>query len=157
MAPDILVIGVGNAQRGDDSIGLVVAQRLADRNLPGLQVKQQSGEALSLIAAWEGHNDVVLVDAASSGAAPGTIHRFNAIEERLPERRFTASSHGFGLSQALELARALDRLPARCRVFAVEGETFGHGEGLSPALAADLDDIVARVAATVTKEEMVNA
>ncbi len=154
-APETLVIGVGNGQRGDDGIGLAVAERLGAR--PGWRVKQQSGEALALIAAWEGHEDVVLVDAACSGARPGTLHCFDAIREPLPERRFTASSHGFGLSQALELARALDRLPARCRVFAVDGASFDHGEGLSPVLAAGLDDIVDRIAAAVTTGAMADA
>lgn len=144
--PDTLVIGVGNAQRGDDGIGLVVAGQLAARNLAGVRVAKQTGEALSLIAAWEGHDDVVLIDAACSGAPAGTLHSFDAIAETLPERRFNASSHGFGVNQALELARTLGRLPARCRVFAVEGEVFGHGEGLSPALAAGLDDIVEGIA-----------
>ena len=151
-APSTLVIGVGNAERGDDGIGLLIADRLAARRLDRVETKQQTGEALSLIAAWEGHDDVVLIDAASSGATPGTVYSFDAVKEELPERRFTASSHGFGLGQALELARALDRLPARCRVFAVEGEDFDHGVGLSPALTTAVDDIVTQISAALARE-----
>lgn len=156
-ASEVLVIGVGNGQRGDDGVGLAITERLAVRQLAGLLVEQQSGEALSLIAAWEGYDDVVLIDAACSGARPGTVHCFDAVTERLPERRFAASSHGFGVSQALELARALGRLPARCRVFAVEGAGFDHGAGLSPALAGGLDDIVEEIAAAVTTRATADA
>ncbi len=148
----MLVIGVGNAERGDDGIGHEIAERLAARRLAHVETGKQTGEALSLIATWEGYDDVILIDAANSGAAPGTLYSFDAVKEQLPERRFSASSHGFGLSQALELARTLDRLPARCRVFAVEGEDFSHGAGLSPALAAQVEDIVTQISTALTRE-----
>ena len=155
--PDTLVIGVGNPDRGDDGIGHAVARALAGQQRPGIRIKLQSGEALSLITAWEGFDDVVLIDAASSEAPAGTVHAFDATREIIPERRFNASSHGFGVTQALELARVLDRVPARCRVFAIEGADFDHGAGLSPALNRQLHTIVAEITAALTQENMVDA
>ena len=155
--PDTLVIGVGNADRGDDGIGHAVARALAGQQRAGIRIKLQSGEALSLIAAWEGFDDVVLIDAACSEAPASTVHAFDATREIIPERRFNASSHGFGVTQALELARVLDRVPARCRLFAIEGADFDHGADLSPVLAGQLDAIVAEIGAALTQKDMVHA
>ena len=47
-----------------------------------------------------------------SGAAPGTTRRLDASRERLPAELFRGSTHALGLAEAVELARALDRLPS---------------------------------------------
>lgn len=41
--PQVLVIGVGNAYRRDDAVGLVVARRLREKDLKGLTVIEESG------------------------------------------------------------------------------------------------------------------
>ena len=51
----------------------------------------------------------------------------------LPAR--TLSTHGFGVADAIELARSLGRLPERLDVYAIEGADFGHGDELTPAVA----------------------
>ena len=73
-----------------------------------------------------------MVDAVSSGAEPGTIHRLDALTERLPAELSRGSTHAFGLAEAVELARALERLPGRLLVFGIEGKRFDAGAGLSP-------------------------
>ncbi len=47
-----------------------------------------------------------------------------------------AGTHGFGLAGAIELARALDRLPARLVVVGVEAVGFEHGAPLSGPVRA---------------------
>jgi hydrogenase maturation protease len=126
-----VVIGVGNAFRGDDAAGREVAKRVQAR-VPGeLEVVVCELEPTRLIDAWEGAELVVLVDAVSSGADPGTVHRFDATSESLPSREFRSSTHALGIGDTIELARAVGRLPARVVVFGVEGEAFGSGSGLS--------------------------
>ena len=80
---------------------------------PGRGARCSSGRASrpALMDAWEGAETVWLVDAVSSGAQAGAVHRVDASEEELPARLFRASTHHFGLAEAVELARALGRLP----------------------------------------------
>jgi hydrogenase maturation protease len=68
--------------------------------------------------------------------------------ERYPETSaFSRSStHSFGVAEAVELARALGRPPARVVVFGIEGRDFTPGEGLSPDVGAAVDEVVRRVA-----------
>ena len=145
----ILVIGVGNPNRGDDALGLEAALRLAARALPGVRVTHCSGDAALLLSAWEGAQRVILVDAAQTGAAPGTIRRLEAQRGPLPAALLHASTHSLGVVEAVELARALGRLPASLTVYAVEGAHFGHGGRLSLAVEAVLGEVVEQVAAEV--------
>lgn len=133
-----LVIGIGNAARGDDAAGLVAARRLG-----GLE---HEGDPLGLLDVWQADVPAVVIDAVRSGAVPGTIHRFDAGAVPLPARlRGSTSTHAVGLGEAIELARALDRLPARLIVYGIEGEHFDAGAPLSPAVRAAVDAVVREV------------
>lgn len=124
----ILVIGVGNPDRGDDGAGPEVAARLGAQ---GVRIVEHGGDGLALIELWEGHSAVVIVDAMVTGARPGTIRRFDAAAGPLPREAFAVSSHAFGLAEAVETARALGRLPETVVVYGIEGESFTLGAGLS--------------------------
>ena len=137
-----MVIGVGNAWRGDDAAGLAVARRRRGR----VQAVEHERDGAGLIEAWTGAGHVVLVDAAASGATPGTVQRFDAGAGPLPARALRSSTHAFGVADAVELARALGRLPERLEVIAIEGADFSAGAGLSPAVGRAVEDIVATLA-----------
>ena len=66
---------------------------------------------------------------------PGTVHRFDAAAAPLPAAAVRSGTHAFGVADAVELARALGRLPARLDVYAIEGGSFAAGDGLTPAVA----------------------
>jgi hydrogenase maturation protease len=142
---EILVIGVGNEFRGDDAVGIWVARQLAQSAPPRVAVIEQRGEGADLMDAWQGAEMVLLIDAASSGAKPGTIHRFAAHQAPLPAELFSFSSHAFGVAEAVEMARLLGELPPQMLVYTIEGETFDPGASLSPAVAQAVEDIIPRL------------
>lgn len=84
------------------------------------------GEPLDLIEEWSGAGQAIVVDAVSSGAEPGAIHRIDPRRQPLPAELFTGSTHALGVAEAVELARALDRLPRRLVVIGIEGRPL-HG------------------------------
>jgi hydrogenase maturation protease len=141
----VVVVGVGNAYRGDDGVGLAAAGRVRGRVADTVDVLVCEAEPSRLIEAWEGADAAVVVDAVSSGAAPGTLHRHDASVEALPSRAFRSSTHAFGLGEAIELARALGTLPARVVVLGVEGGDFTAGRGLSPPVAAAVERVAEAV------------
>jgi hydrogenase maturation protease len=143
-----VVIGIGNAWRSDDAAGLAVARLLAGTLPEGVDVLEREGEPTSLIDSWEGVDSVWLVDAVSSGAEPGTVHRHDAGERELPAAIFRTSTHHFGLAEAIELARAVGRLPRTTIVYGIEGASFATGERLS----REVDSATARVAEAVRRE-----
>jgi hydrogenase maturation protease len=128
---EALVIGVGNEFRRDDGVGPIVAERLGAMSLEGVRVCLQSGEGASLMESWSGVDAVVIIDAARSSSKPGTIHRFEAGDTQIPSEFFHYSTHAFSVAEAVELARALGRLPKRLILYGIEGGDFSTGRGLS--------------------------
>lgn len=132
------VIGIGTLH-ADDAIGLAIADRLASLPLPdGVIVKTCARPLPDLLDAFEGADGAVLVDAACTGAAPGSILRF-AVSDLARSR--TPSSHGVGVAQALALAEALGCAPARVECLAVEAIPVPRDAPwaqISPAVAASI-------------------
>jgi len=142
-----VIVGAGNAFRGDDGVGLVAARRLRQALSGDIRVLDKEGDFASLLDDWQGAEVVIVVDATSSGRVSGTIQRYDAHERALPSGFSRSSTHSFGVAEAIELARALGRLPARVVVFGIEGDDFTSGEGLSPDVDAAVDEVVKRVTA----------
>lgn len=132
--PALCVIGIGNEDRGDDGLGLLVVRALRQRSWPHIQVLESSGEATALLAAWEEASSVIMVDAVVTGASPGTLYCWNLRAHPLPHSYAPSSSHAFGLPQALELAQTLQYLPETLLLYALEGAYFEPGSPLTPAV-----------------------
>ncbi len=143
-----VVVGVGNALRGDDAVGIAVAERLRGRVPDDVDVVECEQEPSRLLDAWS-HADVALVvDACAAGEPPGTLHRFDVSGGPLPARVFRSSTHAFGVGDAVELARALERLPRHVVIYGVEGAQFDAGAALSP----DVESAVEKVAEEIIRE-----
>jgi hydrogenase maturation protease len=135
-----LLVGLGSPDRGDDAVGPAVARAVAALGLPGVRVVEHE-DPTALVDLWTGRALAVVVDAVCSGAAPGSlvVLETGTDDLRLPESAWAATgrggTHGFGLAAAVELARALGRLPRRMVVVGVEATRFDHGEPLSEPVA----------------------
>jgi len=135
------IICCGNPDRGDDGAGVLVAARLRDL---GVNAETRTGEASELLEAWRGADHVVVVDAVETGAPAGTVWRWEGWQTNFPTRRST-STHGLGLSEAITLARVLDRLPHRLRIYGIEGRRFGHGAEVSPEVTLAVEEVVRQI------------
>jgi hydrogenase maturation protease len=159
----LLFIGIGNPLRGDDAAGLLAARALRRRedfgvsrppNPPladgdGIDVLELEGEPVDLIEAWEGAELAFVADAVSSGAEPGTVHRIDATVGPLPAALAGPSTHALGLAEAVELGRALGRLPPRLIVYGIEGARFDAGVECDASVLA-----AAELVATAALEEL---
>jgi hydrogenase maturation protease len=157
-----MVIGIGNIYRRDDALGPTVVELLRARGLAGVTYAESDGEPIQLIELWQDASFAVVIDAvraasARPGAAsprpgaasprPGRVHRLSALH---PSAGASASSHGVDLGDAIALARALDRLPPRLLVYAVEVAETGFGVGLSPEVAAAAHEVAEEIADLLT-------
>jgi hydrogenase maturation protease len=140
MKADLLVIGCGNEFASDDAVGLQVIRSLKELDevkLPdGVELIEAGTPGLNLLDLWDRADRVIIVDAVKSGAAPGTVHSFDA--SLLPPRDvMPVSSHGVNIIDAVELGRLLGRLPAQLTVIGVEilSEQPFH-VGLTPEVEA---------------------
>ncbi len=135
-----LLLGIGNEWASDDGVGPEVVRRVKvwweglERNATGevgfVIMAQPDLALLDLLADCD---RVIIVDAVRSGARPGTLHRqaweAGMLGDRGVER---ASSHGFGVRELLDMARALGKLPPRVELWGVEAASTAPGRGLTP-------------------------
>jgi hydrogenase maturation protease len=143
-----LVVGLGNRDRGDDAVGLLVGRRMAGDLLPGVEVVEQV-DPVDLVLGWGEHAWAVVSDAVVSGAPPGTVI-VAEIGDTGPGSRTWArlglgGTHAFGLAEAVELSRSLGRLPARVTLVGVEAADVTPGAGLSPEVARAVPEAVERI------------
>ena len=146
-AGGVLVVGVGNDDRGDDGAGPRTARLLAGawsgEPPPGVRVVAWTGDPMGLMDLWAGVDRLVLIDAVVSGAAAGTCRRYGG---DAPFRADAGtSSHGFGLAEVLALARALDTAPATVEVWGIEGVAFEAGAGMTPEVAEAVRTLAAEL------------
>lgn len=162
MTTPALVVGLGSPDSGDDAVGPAAARRVAHLDLPGVTVVEHE-DPTGLIDLWSDLDLAVVVDAVSSGAPPGTLLVMEAGENAGPlaenawARTGRGGTHAFGLAAAIELARALHRLPRRLVLVGVEVATVEHGAELSPPVQAALNEVVAAVVAVVARHGAVVA
>jgi hydrogenase maturation protease len=135
-----IVIGVGNVSRGDDGAGLEVARQVRTRGS-----YQVPGGSYELMDVWEGADDVIVVDAARSGSAAGTVHRFDARDTPLPSEVLRTSTHSIGVADVIEMARSLGRLPERLVVYGIEAFDVSPGGQLTVSVREAVDRVVREI------------
>lgn len=139
------IICCGTPYRSDDGAGLVVAERLHQL---GMGVSTCTGEATDLLEAMNGAEEVLVVDAAITGAAAGTIHEWR--DGMAEFQRNSSTSHALGVPEGIALARVLGRLPARIHICSIEAKTFGVGDEVSAEVRRAADDLAYRIADLVS-------
>lgn len=149
MASGIRIIGVGSPQ-GDDWVGWELAERLRASEVLApwserISVSLHDRPGTALLQVWRGGGPVILLDAVRSGAAPGTVHRFDTADLMASPRQL--STRGFGVADAVQLAAALDALPESLRFFGVEADPAHTEMCLSEAVHAALPALVEEIEA----------
>lgn len=151
-SPPIMIIGIGNLDRGDDAAGRLAARALGHK-LPShiISVCEMSGEALALVEKMKQTPIVFIIDACMSGEKAGDIKRIDLRHQALLSQQRDVSSHGFGLSAAIDLAGILGQLPEICIIYAIEGENYALGAAVSSPVQQAIDKVVGRI-----EDEIVN-
>jgi hydrogenase maturation protease len=142
-----LVAGIGNVFLGDDAFGVRVAERLAREPVTaGVRVLDIGTRARHL--AFElldgGYDTAILVDALARGSAPGTLH---VIE---PEPSASApiaeqpvlDGHSMDPDSVVDFVQRLGGTRTRILIVGCEPAQFEEGVGLSPSVAAAVEEAV---------------
>jgi hydrogenase maturation protease len=84
------------------------------------------------MGAWKNEETVIVIDAVMSGVEAGTIHRFDAVKEKIPGEFCTGySTHSFSLIESVGISKALGEMPSSLIIYGIEGRNFAMGQGLS--------------------------
>ena len=124
----ILVAGLGNIFLGDDGVGVEVARRLQQRELPaGVQVTDFGIRGMDLVyALLDDHDAVIFVDTTQRGEPPGTLYLIEPQVELTGE--VTLDTHGMDPVKVLKLAYVMGARPTRTYVVGCEPEHIPEGD-----------------------------
>lgn len=146
----LTIIGCGNANRRDDAVGVVIAQRLQERlrrhPVPGIQAIDCGTAGMEVMFAARDSDAVLLVDACRTGAEPGAVFEVPAAE-LVRERPPDLNLHSFRWDDALVAGERIygAEFPRRVTVFLIEAEDTGFGFDLSAPVAAAADTVFSRL------------
>ena len=140
----MLILACGNRNRADDAAGLLVAERLREL---GIDAKECAGDVPDLMEAWSAADNVIVVDCVMTGVPAGIVHFWDASHPLA--FKSSGSTHGLGLGEAIELARSLGCLPARLRIYGIEGQNFEVGAAISADVQRGIAEVVNKIAAEV--------
>lgn len=146
-----VVIGCGNALRGDDAAGPVLVRRMCERGVPDdVRCVDGGTGGVDVALQMRGAQEVIVVDACRSGGEPGRLHAVPGdVVENLPPLS-GINLHAFRWDHALALGRRLlgEDYPRQVTAYLIEGRQFEPGAALSP----EVDDAVSRLAARLCRE-----
>lgn len=137
-----LVLGIGNILMGDDGVGVHAARALEPEAAAlGVRIEDGGTAGLALIDWFEPHDEILIVDAANFGAAPGAAA---LISPHLLCARRAWSGHDHGLVDALRL---LEIFPSQkhIRILGVQPARVGPSLHLSPEVTVAFPHILAAV------------
>lgn len=138
-----VVIGLGNPLMGDDGLGIATLERLQQLWDVPAEVELVDGGTwgLNLLPVIESAERVLLIDAITIGAPPGT--QVAIPRARLPRYLATKiSPHEVDLRDVLALAELRGTLPEETMAVGLEPDQVVLRTGLSEPLQSGLDDLV---------------
>lgn len=140
----VVVIGCGNLLRGDDAVGPILVRHLWEQGVPdGVTLVDGGTAGMDVAFKMRGARQVIIVDAAATGADPGTIYRVPGEElEDLPSLD-GLHMHQFRWDHALSFGRWLlkDEYPSDITVYLIEAAQTVHGAPLSPPVEAAMHQV----------------
>lgn len=158
VAPRVLVIGVGNPDRGDDGIGPWVAKRIAQAGRHGATAETlQRTDGTALLSAWQGAERVFIVDAVAAPLPMGTIVRLTASQLLRRGGHRDLSTHGIGIEEAVRIGAVLGLLPAHLTMYGIVGSCFAPGSAITAEVEAAGRRVIARIRRSIRRHELPHA
>lgn len=156
MSSGTVIIGMGNPLLADDGVGMAVAQAVGERlkpHQPDLTITALHTGGIRLMEAMAGFRRAVVVDAMLTGAAAGTVRRFDPDEFVTTKNTF--SSHDTDFATAYRLGRMAGvPLPERIVFWGIEAREFDRfGDRFSTEVAGALPEAVDLIFAEIAAWE----
>ena len=142
-----LILGVGNLLLGDDGVGLHLLgllSREAEHWHVGIEFVDGGAHGLMLLGSLSGRPAVILLDAVTLGAPPGTVHVLCAEQALALGRRPSRTVHEGGAARLLAIASLTGDLPPLVRVVGIEPGRVELCVGLSDAVRAAIPEALRR-------------
>lgn len=151
----VLIYGIGNSYRCDDTVGLKIAEILK-KEIKNINVMIKSGsiDGLDMLDEIIGFDKVILVDSINTKSGiPGDIYKIEL--DSITSNPSLAASHTIDFITALRMGKKFGyNMPERIYVYAVEIEdntTFS--EDCTEKILASIPEIVKRIKMEIADDQ----
>jgi hydrogenase maturation protease len=146
MAARGILVGLGNPLMSDDAVGLAIARAVHER-VSGFDLEFSTSGGLDVVDRIVDREFAVIIDSMVTGEhSPGTAVRLS-FGDGMPTLR-ASGTHGVGLSEAIDLARASGAaVPSRIVVYGIEvADPHSLGDSVSAAISSKIGTIADEIA-----------
>ena len=147
----VRILGIGSPS-GDDQAGWLTVDALlaggVQTTVDPIRVQKLDRPGSGLITLLDDAAWVILIDAMQSHDPIGRIRHFGA--DDWPAYSHGLSSHGFGVLNALALARELGSLPSRLDLYGIEIGSASTGEQAGSEVQAAAQQLARHIAADLS-------
>ena len=134
-----LIVGYGNALRGDDGAGFLAAELLRDRiHRPDIEILSQHQLLPELMEPISRASRVIFIDASVSGRA-GKVHRIPL----RPAPACARVTHHATPEALLAGAQSLYGHTPEATLYTIPGRNFQVGQELTPSVRRAVNELVA--------------
>jgi hydrogenase maturation protease len=138
----VVVLGVGNLLLSDEGVGVHVANKLMEMDLPSaVQVVEGGTDGFRLMNIVTEADRLIVVDAVKGGGPPGSIYRFGVKDAQTYPDAYKTSVHQIGILEVIHLSELVGKTP-ETTIIGVEPKSLDIGMELSPEVHAKLSRIV---------------
>ena len=142
MSPPIVILGVGNLLLSDEGVGVHVAHKLMEMELPaGVEVIEGGTDGFRLMNVVTEADRLIVVDAVKGGSPPGSIYRFDIKDAPSSPDVYKTSVHQIGILEIVHLSELIGQTP-ETTVIGVEPKSLEMGMALSPEVQEKIPKII---------------
>jgi hydrogenase maturation protease len=137
-----VILGVGNLLLSDEGVGVHVAHKLMEMDLPaGVEVIEGGTDGFRLMNVVTEADRLIVVDAVKGGSPPGSIYRFDIKDAPSSPDAFKTSVHQIGILEIVHLSELIGQTP-ETTVIGVEPGSLEMGMALSPEVQEKIPKII---------------
>jgi hydrogenase maturation protease len=137
-----VILGVGNLLLSDEGVGVHVANKLMEMDLPaGVEVIEGGTDGFRLMNVVTEADRLIVVDAVKGGSPPGSIYRFDIKDAPSSPDAFKTSVHQIGILEVVHLSELIGQTP-ETTVIGVEPRSLEMGMELSPEVQEKIPKII---------------
>jgi hydrogenase maturation protease len=149
----ILILGVGNLLLSDEGVGVHVAQKMMEMDLPPrVHVVEGGTDGFGLINVILEADRLFLVDAVRGGGNPGSVYRFDIEDCPAEADIFKTSPHQISILEVINLSSLIGSTP-RTTIIGVEPKSLEMGMVLSAEVEAKIPRVIKLIMEEVEKNQ----
>ena len=138
----VVILGVGNLLLSDEGVGVHVANRFKEMDLPaGVEVIEGGTDGFRLMNVITDADRLIVVDAVKGGSPPGSIYRFDIKDVSSFPDAYKSSVHQIGILEVVHLSELVGQTP-ETTIIGVEPKSLKMGMELSPEVQEKLPKII---------------